>query len=312
MPEKKTSLTLWKGLPADPEGAARGLLDAWLNGRKPTTFRTYQQGIESFAAFLKAPTREAAAQAFLGLKSGGQANQMVLAWKNWLVEQKFSTSTISVRMSALKSLAQLGRTLGLIGWTIEIKPPKVEAYRDTRGPGFEKVMAIAKSLEGRTDPKSLRDRVLLAMMGTMALRRGELVALNLEDVDLEEKRLWYLGKARSEVEPMTIPDEVCGMIRSWLTVREARTGPLFIHYGQVNAGARLTDRSVGRISNSYGLGRAHGLRHSAITEALDKNDGDVRKVAKFSRHKNVQTLLKYDDNRRDEGGEIAKGLAREL
>lgn len=312
MPEKKTSLALWQGLPTDPKDAARSLIEAWLAGRKPATFRTYQQGIESFALFLKAPSREAAAQTFLGLKTGGQANQMVLAWKNWLIEQKFSSSTISVRMSALKSLAQLGRTLGMIGWTIEIKPPKVESYRDTRGPGFEKILEVVKFLEPRRDPKAIRDRVLLAMLGTMGLRRGEFVALNLEDVDLEEKRLWYLGKARNDEEPMTIPDEVCVMLETWIAVRGSHAGPLFIHYGKDKPGGRLTDRSVSRISNSYGLGRAHGLRHSAITEALNQHNGDVRKVAKFSRHKNVQTLLKYDDNRRDEGGEVSKGLAREL
>ena len=37
---------------------------------------------------------------------------------------------------------------------------------------------------------------------------------------------------------------------------------------------------------------------------------DVRDVAKFSRHKDVRTLLIYDDSRKDVGGDIAKMLAR--
>ena len=39
------------------------------------------------------------------------------------------------------------------------------------------------------------------------------------------------------------------------------------------------------------------IRHSAITAALDATDGDVRKVQKLSRHKNLNTLMVYDDNR---------------
>jgi integrase/recombinase XerC len=51
----------------------------------------------------------------------------------------------------------------------------------------------------------------------------------------------------------------------------------------------------------------HGLRHQAITRALDLGR-DLRDVAKFSRHRDVRTLMIYDDSRRDVGGDIAKML----
>jgi integrase/recombinase XerC len=41
----------------------------------------------------------------------------------------------------------------------------------------------------------------------------------------------------------------------------------------------------------------HRIRHSAITAALDATDGNVRKVQKLSRHKKLDTLMIYDDNR---------------
>lgn len=312
MTESRSLSPIWKGLPSDPKTAAASLLGAWLNGRKPTTLRTYQQGIESFALFLDLPTREAAVAFFLSIKKGGEANAIVLEFKNWLVQKDLSSATVSVRMSALKSLAQLGRTLGKIAWSIEIKPPRVQAYRDTKGPGFEKIRDEIKALEGKNDLKSLRDRLLLAMLGTMGLRRGEAARLEIEDVDLDEKRLFYLGKARTDEEPMTIPDEIVVMLRTWIDARGVKAGPLFINFSRSKTVERLSGRSIDRICHAYGLGRAHGLRHSAVTRALDKYEGNLRKVAKFSRHKNIQTLLKYDDNRKDEGGEVSRGLANEL
>jgi integrase/recombinase XerC len=51
--------------------------------------------------------------------------------------------------------------------------------------------------------------------------------------------------------------------------------------------------------------RPHGLRHAGITTALDRTGGDVRAVARFSGHKKLDTLLIYDDNRRDLGGQVA-------
>jgi integrase len=53
----------------------------------------------------------------------------------------------------------------------------------------------------------------------------------------------------------------------------------------------------------------HGLRHTAITEALDLTGGNVRAVQRFSRHRDVRVLERYDDNRRDLGGEVAKQVA---
>ena len=55
--------------------------------------------------------------------------------------------------------------------------------------------------------------------------------------------------------------------------------------------------------------RPHGLRHAAVTAALDAFAGDVRKVAKFSRHRDLNTLTRYDDARRDDAGEVSRRLA---
>jgi integrase/recombinase XerC len=73
-------------------------------------------------------------------------------------------------------------------------------------------------------------------------------------------------------------------------------------------GGRLSERHINRILAPYGV-RPHGLRHSAITLALELTGGDITKVAKFSRHKNVATVLIYDDHRQDMGGQVADLLA---
>ncbi len=57
--------------------------------------------------------------------------------------------------------------------------------------------------------------------------------------------------------------------------------------------------------------RPHGLRHLAITAALDLTQGDVRAVQKFSRHRDVRVLSVYDDTRADLGGEVARLVADE-
>jgi integrase/recombinase XerC len=55
--------------------------------------------------------------------------------------------------------------------------------------------------------------------------------------------------------------------------------------------------------------RPHGLRHAAVTAALDAFDGDYRKVKVFSRHKSLDIVQRYDDNRADHGGQVAAVLS---
>jgi hypothetical protein len=50
-------------------------------------------------------------------------------------------------------------------------------------------------------------------------------------------------------------------------------------------------------------------RHAAITEALDFTGGNVRAVQKFSRHRDVRVIERYDDNRTDLAGQVARQLA---
>jgi integrase/recombinase XerC len=54
----------------------------------------------------------------------------------------------------------------------------------------------------------------------------------------------------------------------------------------------------------------HGLRHASTTEALDLTGGDVRRVKAHTRHQKVETVMIYDDARRDFAGEVAKLVAK--
>src|SRR5713226_8375021 len=52
-------------------------------------------------------------------------------------------------------LVKLGRTLGVVSWTIEVQSVKADPYRDTRGPGRAGFRDMLDSLAKRKDPKSM-------------------------------------------------------------------------------------------------------------------------------------------------------------
>jgi len=294
---------------ADPR---TDLVAAWLGGRIIRTQRAYRQALTNYAAWVGEGPEAAVADLLGG--GAGRANGRVLAYRNAMTEAGLAPATIAQRLAAIRSLVRLARTLGMVAWQIEIASPKVATYRDTKGPGTDGVRAM---LAATDDP---RDRAVVRLLFDLALRRGELVALDYPaDVDLARCSIAVRGKGRHDRMAMSLPDPTKSAVRAWLRERGTEPGPLFLNRDRAHKGdGRLTGHSVARIvaaaAGRAGIARRvtpHGLRHASITQALDAGVG-VREVLAHSRHADVRTVLLYDDRRRDDGGRIAALVAAQI
>jgi integrase/recombinase XerC len=297
--------------------AARRLVDTFLNGRAAATLRTYRQGLADFATFTRAETAEDAVRNLLPC-TAGQANALALDYRNALVNAGKAAATVNNRLAALRSVVELVRLTGLVSWTIEVQGLKAETYRDTRGVGRTGYRRLLEELDRRTDAKGRRDRAILHLLYDLALRRIEVTRLDLEDFDPQAATLAVMGKGRTGKEPLSLPTSTIAALEAWVVLRGSASGPLFLNLDRAGQGdhngRRLSTTSINRLVTRLGkaaemTARPHGLRHAAITEALDLSHGNLRAVARFSRHRSVRTLMRYDDNREDLGGAIAKLVA---
>ena len=297
------------------------LLRAFLAGRRPTTLRAYSKDLADFATYLGVATASAAV-ASLVAGTAGRANAVALGYKAHLTDRGLAPATVARRLAALRSVVKLARTLGRVTWAIDIPSPRAEAYRDTRGPGLEgwrALLAVAKARA--TTPKGKRDLALVRLMHDLGLRRGEVVALDLADLDLGARAVAVVGKGKSEKTHVTLNEPTAAALADWVAARGDWDGPLFVrldHAAGPGRPTRLDAGNAARASKALGLASGvsrganpHGLRHQGITRALDLAGGDVRRVRRFSRHAKLETLLRYDDNRRDEAGVIAKLLGED-
>ena len=295
---------------------AAALVTAFLSGKSPRTIEAYRQDLLDFAGFIHAESGEAAARVLLA-NGHGEANALTLAYKSHLLDEGLSPATINRRLAALRSLVSMARTLGLIPWTLEVANVKSKAYRDTRGPGSAGVHLILDQVQGGS-LKALRDRAMLRLLYDLGLRRGEVISLDLADVDLERCAVSVIGKGRSEKELLTLPEPTCNALTAWTEARGSEPGPLFTNVDRAGKGQRLTGTSLYRIVRGYGEAAGlkawpHGIRHSAVTEAvkLAQAKGYGLEVAQdFSRHMDIRTLMVYRDRERNYQGELA-GLVAE-
>lgn len=286
------------------------LLETWLAGKNAGTVRAYRADLEAFARWADAPSAEAALEALLAL-AGPDATAVALRYRGALLAAGLAPATINRRFAALRSVVALARLVGRVAWALEVPGVESVPYRDTRGPGAGGFRAMLHALGGRQDAKGARDRALLRLLFDMALRRGEAVALDVAHFDRAAGTLAVLGKKRRERVALTVPAPTRAALEAWLAYRGVEPGALFVALDSAAAGVRLTGRSVARIVAAagavagVGAVRPHGLRHAAITEMLEQTGGNVARVQRFSRHRDVRTVETYNDNRADTFGELA-------
>ena len=309
-----------------PDVRRRDLIEAFLAGRKSTTHRAYESDLRDFAAWSGHPTPQAAADWLFGL-TAGEANHAVLAYRAELAERQLSAATVARRIGTLRSMSKVARLIGVCSWSLEVEAPTVEPYRDTTGPGgdgFRSMLRVARAEADHGGRRERRDLALLRVLHDMGLRRAEASGLDLVDIERTEDgtALWIHGKGRADRERFTLPAPTAAVLRDWLEIRGGDPGAVFVRLdlgggpARANGTARLSGEMIRRIIRDLGTRaglskpvRPHGIRHRAITRALDLTGGDIRAVAKFSRHRNLQTLVRYDDARRDTGGEVAALVA---
>jgi integrase/recombinase XerC len=297
------------------------VIEAWLRARTPNTLRGYQSDLKNFGEWLGAPSTAAAVETLL---SSGQAkaNLIVMNYQAALVERGLADSTIARRMAALRSMVKIARKIGRTVWSLDVEGPRVEARRDMRGPDLLDVRLLWRAAVGAGDnTRARRNRAILACLFDLGLRRAELC--NLDQADVEAgldgcpAALWTRGNGHTEKLRVTLPDQTATALVEWVWSRGDGPGPLFhrLDGPQPDPTVRLSGESVRRIVRRLGKVaglprevRPHGLRHAAATSALDAGR-DVRDVRRFTRHRSLEMVLRYDDARRDVAGEIARDLA---
>jgi integrase/recombinase XerC len=284
--------------------------------RSPNTRRAYEKDVTLFFEFVtgKQVTPDLVLE-FLHLERTA-AVSVVLKYKAQLIQKGLTEATINRRLAAIKSLVAMGRKIGVCNFSLEdVRGEKTQKYRDTTGISSEAFKQVLSQCDCNT-LIGKRDYALLRLLWGNALRRNEVSFLNIGDFDPDSKTLRILGKGKgTQSEVIDLGDGTTDAIASWLEVsRGVRPddAPLFTSLDFHHNGHRLTGdglrKIVVRLCAKAGIKKVmspHRIRHSAITAALDATDGNVRKVQKLSRHRQLDTLMIYDDNRGKDQAEVS-------
>ena len=145
-----------------------------------------------------------------------------------------------------------------------------------------------------------RNRVILEILFSTGMRIGELVALNIRDVNLQERTILIFGKGRKERIIYISSDEVLVAIKKYLVYRnriKTKSSALFLNRDN----ERLSIFSIENIFKKYcKIAKIkkhytpHCLRHTMATMLLN-NGADIREVQEILGHASIVTTQIYTE-----------------
>jgi len=211
----------------------------------------------------------------------------------------YSKSTIARKLATLRSFYKY---LVRIGATEASAVSVVRTPRqDKRLPkclDVEQVRALLEAPDTKTFLGS-RDRAILETIYSAGLRVGELISLNIEDLDEFSEALRIRGKGKKE-RLAPLGSKAMEAIDEYLAMRakafgRSRRGALFVN----KVGGRISARSVRRKLDKYtrraGIDMPispHVLRHSFATHMLNAG-ADLRSVQEMLGHESLSTTQIY-------------------
>jgi integrase/recombinase XerC len=245
---------------------------------KPRTRQEYGKSIDYFCRFGVANASRTMApeqsptiflQEFLA-STKQQAIHLVLEWRQRLLNEGKASATINLRISALKSLVEYAGKQDACSFSLsEIKSLKSQRYKDTPGVSVNDYRSILDLVDRSTD-LGIRDYAILLLLWDLALRREEVVSLDIWDY--LPGRLMVNGQGRS----IDLSAELEDVLDHWMAIREGlyfqpkdggdRDDALFLSCN----GCRLSGTDIFRILQGYADAAGvkvspDRVRHSAIT-----------------------------------------------
>lgn len=263
--------------------------------RSAHTVRAYRGDLEHFASFSAARGIETLAEVDL---------RCLRSWLASLDQQGLSRATIARRAATVRNFLTWATREGFLSDnpSLRLKAPR----RQNNLPDvlsvtqLEPLLATTQEAARAGDPQGLRAWAVLELLYGSGIRVGELVGLDIDDLDHGRRTVRVLGKGNKErTVPYGVPaahalnDWISRGRDQWVT---SHSGPaLFLG----PRGRRLDQRQARSIVEKLlatvqgsGASGPHALRHTAATHLLD-GGADLRGVQELLGHRSLATTQLY-------------------
>jgi len=266
----------------------------------PITRRVYNMALNEFMAwYVQAPRP-------------GFSKATVSAWRASLEARRLGSSSIIIRMSAIRKLAGEAVDNGLLAPELAAGISRVKSVKSVGiRTGNWLSLRQAQALLSAPDPtttKGLRDRAILAVLLGCGLRRSEVASLTFRHVQQRDGRscIVDLKGKHGRIRTAPIPIWVKIAIDAWTSASCVVDGHLFRHVNRTDAvvGERLGEKVVWQMIQQYAVAvgapgiAPHDLRRTCA-KLCRAAGGDLEQIQLLLGHASVQTTERYLGTKQD-------------
>ncbi len=265
-------------------------------GLSPNTLAAYRNDLSQFVDFLQ--NRDSSLQDIGSWKRID--NQALTAFVLDLHDRGYSDKTKTRKVASAKAFFSFLLEEGVID-----KSPMEDFSSPGVGESLPETLTVEEiedllSIEGEMTPMTLRDRAIIEVMYATGVRVSELVSLDIDDVDTEDKFVRCMGKGAKE-RIIPLHDEAIETVCEYLA--DGRPSLAGVSAGRAlfvsRKGGRLTRQALWLIlkgrAQAAGIERKitpHTLRHSFATHLLI-GGAPLRHVQELLGHASITTTQVY-------------------
>lgn len=260
----------------------------------PHSRRAYAKALDDFLSW------------YLQFPRGPLSKALVQAYRSELDRLGLASSTINVRLAAIRKLAAEAADNGLLDPVLaagiaRVKGAKQLGVRAGNWLTREEARLLLLAPDAAT-LKGKRDRAMLGVLIGCGLRRAELAALTIDHLQQREARwVWIdlVGKG-SRLRSVPVPDWVKMLLDDWIAASGIRDGKLFRAVDKADRawGSGITEKVVWWTVLAYAkpLGFAnlapHDLRRTCA-KLCRASGGELEQIQLLLGHVSIQTTERY-------------------
>ncbi|MBZ9729795.1 tyrosine-type recombinase/integrase [Salegentibacter sp. JZCK2] len=260
----------------------------------PNTLTAYKTDLKSFSEFI-----------FFEFEEKDLSKVHYSQIRNWivaLVDQGVSNRSINRKISSLKAYYRFLQKTGDIKFSPLANHKALKTASKIQVPFSEAEITQVLEQIDTSDFEGLRDRLIVELFYTTGIRRIELIAIKLQDVDLAGKYIKVLGKRQKERIIPLLPG-VISNLENYLSRRaDVMVGEEVSYLFVSQKGIKLYESLVYRIINNYfskvsgKIKRSpHILRHSFATHLLSQG-ANLNAVKELLGHSSLAATQVYTHN----------------
>lgn len=185
------------------------LEDCELRGMTSESIRTYRSALKIFASFINGPLPQVTRddlRAFL---------------KYLREERRNSQKRIKYYFSALSSFYDYLVYENIVESNIvlPIRKRYVRSYKSEDPPAVRKLISVEEMSMLINSTLSIRDKAIIALLAKTGVRRGELISIDLDDIDWQEQSITLKPKAKRSNRVVFFDDECARVLKRWIALR---------------------------------------------------------------------------------------------